>query len=730
MAGKLFTLPKQFLLSNSGALIPGAKAYFYINGTSTLQAVYTTRDLAVAHANPVIADGNGRWPAIYLDESLLYKVKVTDAAGVEIYSEDDFTGTTSWGWPQTALELAAGVTPTDTLKEPGNVLRYGAVADSDSLTITQGTDNTGAFNDAISTGHPVYVPEGDYSIEGTINIVSTSNVDGGVTFVMNSKVRLERYSSAIVPIMHIYGSQNYVDGQGGQLAARSGGGFTKGFVLIGQDPAATDNTHVTMEPTNFNAFRNFKIIGKTSNTGWDGSVGVRFESAARRRGQYTTPVSITCYYNHIENVLSTQWDYCFFLSTDCNANTFDGCNATSYGHAAWHINGALNQFNGVTAELTPAQDTTERYAWHFGLNNSGPEATFEKTNEDATSVALSAITKGSPTTIDCAAVHSLSTGNTVLLEGIVDNGPDGDLEGVLNDGVFKVTVTDTDSFTIPIDTSALTNIYSSGGTLKNSHYPALTGKANQVNGYTETVYNASTANVRALGWTTPNGAYDLPRQFVETYGLNVLNISGSLTGGVGPGGSSASSVIGNNIVRNNSVHKHPLIKTDFNSFWFRKLDDQSDSTFGTDEFKIISGRMADIAASTTFDLFTIDNVGGSGATITGGLIIKLSFCGKEQTGNDLEGGEISWLCPVNNNTANAAIKYKDFQANENTSAFTFGVTNAAGTTTNTGKYVLQVTTSGAAGDFYLSWKVELVSSELEGVNLDWDYDVTVQNGGQ
>ena len=94
------------------------------------------------------------------------------------------------------------------------------------------------------------------------------------------------------------------------------------------------------------------------------------------------------------------------------------------------------------------------------------------------------------------------------------------------------------------------------------------------------------------------------------------------------------------------MHKHPHIKTDFNDFWFRKCDDQSAGTFGTNEYKVITGRLADIAASTTFDLFTIDNVGGGGSTATGGLIIKLSFVGKEQSGNDMHGGEISWLCPL------------------------------------------------------------------------------------
>ena len=90
MTAKLFTLPKQVPFTNSGALIPGAKAYFYLNGTSTPQDTYTTADLDVAHTNPVIADGNGRFPAIYMDASLSYKVKITDASGVEKYTEDAF----------------------------------------------------------------------------------------------------------------------------------------------------------------------------------------------------------------------------------------------------------------------------------------------------------------------------------------------------------------------------------------------------------------------------------------------------------------------------------------------------------------------------------------------------------------------------------------------------------------------------------------------------------------
>ena len=90
MTAKLFTLPKQTPFSNAGALIPGAKAYFFLNGTSTPQDVYTASDLLTSHPHPVLADGNGVFPAIYLDDTKQYKVQVTDAADVELYTEDDF----------------------------------------------------------------------------------------------------------------------------------------------------------------------------------------------------------------------------------------------------------------------------------------------------------------------------------------------------------------------------------------------------------------------------------------------------------------------------------------------------------------------------------------------------------------------------------------------------------------------------------------------------------------
>lgn len=79
----LFTLPQVVGLSATNQLLPGAKLYFRISGTSTPQPTYQDIDLTVAHANPVVADGAGVFDPIYLDPSLpSYRVILADSADV------------------------------------------------------------------------------------------------------------------------------------------------------------------------------------------------------------------------------------------------------------------------------------------------------------------------------------------------------------------------------------------------------------------------------------------------------------------------------------------------------------------------------------------------------------------------------------------------------------------------------------------------------------------------
>ena len=177
MTAKLFTLPREVILSNAGALVPGAKANFYINGTTTPQDTYTASDLQTANANPVVADGNGRFPPIYLDSTLRYKVTVTDASDVEIYTEDDFTDPFTASelgqalWPRTAAEIAASVTPSDYGYEPGNVFRYGATGDGVA-------DDTQELQDALDSNDSVYLPSGTYLISTVLSVSDDTVVYG------------------------------------------------------------------------------------------------------------------------------------------------------------------------------------------------------------------------------------------------------------------------------------------------------------------------------------------------------------------------------------------------------------------------------------------------------------------------------------------------------------------------------------------------------------------------
>ena len=91
MAATLFTLPKVLVFDTNAALESGAKANFYITGTSTRQNTFTDKDLTTPHDNPVVADANGVFAPIYLDDTLNYKVDITDALDVSLsgYPVDD-----------------------------------------------------------------------------------------------------------------------------------------------------------------------------------------------------------------------------------------------------------------------------------------------------------------------------------------------------------------------------------------------------------------------------------------------------------------------------------------------------------------------------------------------------------------------------------------------------------------------------------------------------------------
>lgn len=66
---------------------PGAKAYFYDSGTTTLRTVYSDAACTVPHASPLVADATGRFAAVFSNAAAI-KVVVTDSADATLYTLD------------------------------------------------------------------------------------------------------------------------------------------------------------------------------------------------------------------------------------------------------------------------------------------------------------------------------------------------------------------------------------------------------------------------------------------------------------------------------------------------------------------------------------------------------------------------------------------------------------------------------------------------------------------
>lgn len=87
----LLYLPRQFHVNSAGTPYSAAKLYTYRATTTTPLDVYTTSALDTEHTNPVVADANGIFPAIYVNPASGYNLKVilTTSADAEIYTEDN-----------------------------------------------------------------------------------------------------------------------------------------------------------------------------------------------------------------------------------------------------------------------------------------------------------------------------------------------------------------------------------------------------------------------------------------------------------------------------------------------------------------------------------------------------------------------------------------------------------------------------------------------------------------
>lgn len=99
--GSRYYTPRPFEVDGEGVPIVGAQLFTYVTGTSTPLPSYADVNLTTPNPNPVLSDGNGRYPDIWLTPTTAYKVAEygpnpdpntpstpADPQGVQIWTAD------------------------------------------------------------------------------------------------------------------------------------------------------------------------------------------------------------------------------------------------------------------------------------------------------------------------------------------------------------------------------------------------------------------------------------------------------------------------------------------------------------------------------------------------------------------------------------------------------------------------------------------------------------------
>lgn len=129
---RLFFIPQAVRIDSAGTPYAGAKANFYLTGTTTPTDTYTDNARAVAHANPVVADSAGQWAAIYLDPDVTYRCVITesddtgiddvDPVSVPLTASDIALVDTAGGYAATDVEAALAEVVTDNVQKAGGTM--------------------------------------------------------------------------------------------------------------------------------------------------------------------------------------------------------------------------------------------------------------------------------------------------------------------------------------------------------------------------------------------------------------------------------------------------------------------------------------------------------------------------------------------------------------------------------------------------------------------------------
>lgn len=164
--GVLFNEARAKPLSTIGLIQPGAYYQFYLTGTTTPANVYADGSLATPLSQTpgtggTTAASDGRLVPIYMNPAIIYRYQLYSVFGVLLEDVDPYiplslpTAAQLGGiiYPQTSVEIAASITPTNLIYPFGDLRRYGATG-GPSGSIPSVDDST-AFASAVACGQVI-----------------------------------------------------------------------------------------------------------------------------------------------------------------------------------------------------------------------------------------------------------------------------------------------------------------------------------------------------------------------------------------------------------------------------------------------------------------------------------------------------------------------------------------------------------------------------------------------
>lgn len=205
----------------NGDPIPGAKLYFFDNNTTNPKATYADVDLTQANANPVEADGAGRFTQDIFLQNSSYRVRFTDANDVIIWDKND-------------VNNIVQNTTTGVLPFPGMVICFFGTQDqldvwlSNGWFVCDGNNGTPNLDEQFVRGTSNIAGVG--LTGGQDQITPTGTVQGHVLTI--SEMPSHDHSCGNANLAGGGGSNVHVNGGGSGLVLPTGGGQSHDHGLV------------------------------------------------------------------------------------------------------------------------------------------------------------------------------------------------------------------------------------------------------------------------------------------------------------------------------------------------------------------------------------------------------------------------------------------------------------------------------------------------------------------